>query len=197
VAFTDPAEPVPTELRTDEFVLRPIRAGDAEADYAAIMETRHELRLWEQSSWPEDDFTVEANRADLVGLESRHAEHRAFTYTVRDAGDTECLGCAYVFPTSAAFLTKAAVTALGRVGWTEVDAVVYFWVRASRTESGLDGRLLAELRAWFADEWMLPRTVFVTNERYRHQMELIERTDLNLMFQLREPDKPGGYLVYG
>jgi hypothetical protein len=31
-------------LRTEEFVLRPIVADDAELDYAAVMETREYLR---------------------------------------------------------------------------------------------------------------------------------------------------------
>ncbi|HWU57775.1 MAG TPA: N-acetyltransferase, partial [Microbacteriaceae bacterium] len=91
MSFTDSNISVPAELRTDAFVLRPIVADDAELDFAALMETREYLRLWEQSSWPEDDFTVEANRADLVGLEERHAAHRAFTYTVLDPNGTQSL----------------------------------------------------------------------------------------------------------
>ena len=82
--FTDSTEPVPAELKTDEFALRPIVAGDAEQDYAAVMQTREYLRLWEQSTWSAEDFTVEGNRKDLVDLEERHAAHRAFTYTVLD-----------------------------------------------------------------------------------------------------------------
>ena len=107
MSITDSNEPFPAELRTTDFVLRPIVADDAEMDHAAVMETREHLRLWEQSTWPEDDFTVQANREDLVDLEQHHAEHRAFTYTVLDPHGTECLGCVYVFPTSASFLVKA------------------------------------------------------------------------------------------
>ncbi len=44
MSFTDPNESVPAELRTDEFVLRPIKADDAELDYRAVMETREYLR---------------------------------------------------------------------------------------------------------------------------------------------------------
>jgi hypothetical protein len=189
--------PVPTGLRTDEFVVRPITADDAERDYAALMETREHLRLWEQSTWPADDFTVEANREDLVGLERRHAEHRAFTYTVVDPDDTEALGCVYVFPTSATFLTKATVTPLDGDTWADVEAVVYFWARLSRMEQGMDGRLLAALRAWFRDEWKADPTVFVTNEQFTQQADLLRGTDLTLKFELVEPDKPGMYLVFG
>ncbi len=88
MSFADPAEPVPEELKTDEFALRPIVADDAEMDYAAVMETREYLRLWRQSTWPEDDFTVDANRKDLIDIEQRHAAHRAFTYTALDPDGT-------------------------------------------------------------------------------------------------------------
>ena len=81
--------------------------------------------------------------------------------------------------------------------WADVQAVVYFWARRSRMETGLDGRLLATLRAWFADAWNLERTVFVTNEQFTQQVDLIERTDLTRRFELVEPGKTGTYLVYG
>jgi len=193
----DSHRPVPDELRTEQFTLRPITAEDAERDYAALMETRELLRLWEQSTWPADDFTVEANRADLVGLETRHREGRAFTYTVVDPDDTEALGCVYVFPITANFLTKATVTPTGERRWADVDAVVYFWMRSTAMHAGLDAALLAALRNWFRELWKTERTVFVTNEQFTQQVELIQGTELQLEFELVEPDKPGTYLVFG
>lgn len=197
MSFTDSNEPVPAALSTEQFTLRPIVADDAEMDHGAVMETREYLRLWQQSTWPEDDFTVEANRKDLVDLEQRHVEHRAFTYTVLDPNGTECLGCVYVFPTSATFLVKSTVTPVGDDEWTDVDAVIFFWARVSRMETGMDERLLAALRAWFSEEWKLKRTVYVTNEQFKHQVDLIARADLTLKFELREPGKAGTYLAFG
>lgn len=197
MSFRDPAEPVPDALATERFVLRPIVADDAEDDYAAVMESRDVLRLWEQSTWPADDFTVEANRADLVGLQQRHAEHRAFTFTVRDPEDTVCLGCVYLFPTTATFLAKSAVTPLADDAWQDVDVVAYFWVRSSQLEAGLDASLLDALRSWLRDAWGFERIVFVTNEQFEQQAALLAGTDLDLRFELREPGKPGTYLVFG
>lgn len=195
--FTDSTEPVAAELRTEEFALRPIVADDAELDYAAVMETREYLRLWQQSAWPEDDFTVEANRKDLVDLEERHAAHRAFTYTVLNPDGTRCLGCVYVFPTSATFLVKSTVTPVGEDQWADVDAVIFFWGRLSQMDTGMDERLLAALRTWFKEVWKLKRTVYVTNEQFTRQVDLIERTDMSRKFELVEPGKPGKYLVFG
>ena len=197
VDLTDPSQPIPEGLSTAEFTLRPITASDAEIDHAAVMETRESLRLWEQSTWPTDDFTVEANRDDLVGLEQRHVEHRAFTYTVLDPAGDRSLGCVYVFPTSASFLAKSVVTPVSDEEWGAVDAVVYFWVRESEMRLGLDERLLVKLREWFRDEWRAQHPVFVTNEQFTQQVELIGRTDLALKFELAEPDKTGTYLIFG
>ncbi|MBD3943820.1 N-acetyltransferase [Microbacterium sp. NEAU-LLC] len=197
MSFTDPTEPVPAELRTDEFTLRPITPDDAARDYDAVMETRAELRLWEQSDWPADDFTVDDNRTDLVDLQSRHDAHRAFTYTVVDPAGTGTLGCVYIFPTTATFLARSTVTPLAGDAWNDVDADVYFWVRRSRIADRLDERLLTALRSWFAGEWGFARTVFVTSERFAQQVALLEGTDLTVRFELREPDKAGTYLVYG
>jgi hypothetical protein len=140
---------------------------------------------------------VEANRKDLVDLEQRHRERRAFTYTVLDPDGTECLGCVYVFPTSATFLARSAVTPVGNGQWEDVEAVVFFWVRLSRMRTGMDEDLLAALGAWFSEEWQLKRVVYVTNEQFEHQVELIDRTDLTLKFELIEPGKPGKYLAFG
>lgn len=187
---------VPRSLATEEFALRPITAADAARDHAAVMETRTDLRVWEQSSWPAEDFTVEANREDLVDLERRHADGRAFTYTVVDPADTVALGCVYVFSPTASFLAQAAVTPLAGEVWLEQDAVVYFWVRASRAATGMDARLLAALRPWFRDEWKAARTVFVTNELFTHQVGLLERAGLTPAFRFIEPDKPGPYVAF-
>lgn len=178
-------------------MLRPIVAGDAELDYAAVMETREHLRLWRQSTWPEDDFTVAENRKDLVECEERHRAGRAFTYTVLDPGGTECLGCVYVYPTTATFLARAAVTPVGGDEWADVEAVVFFWARLPQMETGMDERLLAALRAWFTEEWKLTRTVYATSEPFTQQAGLLGRTDLKVTFELQEPDKPRKRLVFG
>ena len=81
----------PEGLRTDEFLLRPIRASDAERDYEAVMESREFLRRWEQSSWPTDDFTVDANRKDMEKLERRHTGGESFTYAVLNPTERNAL----------------------------------------------------------------------------------------------------------
>src|SRR5690606_33999873 len=196
-AFLD--APIPTELSTQEFSLRPITPADTEKDYAAVMEARAHLRLWEQSTWPTDDFTVEDNRVDVVDMAERHAARRAFSYTVLDPAGTVCLGCVYIFPTTATFLARSAITAPGDDAghaWEDLDAVVYFWMRASCMGVGMDERLLSELRTWLAGEWAFARRGFATSETFTQQVDLLERAGLTPRFAVQEPEKEGRGLVF-
>lgn len=187
----------PATLTTETYTLRPITAQDAEIDHAAVMESRDYLRVWEQTGWPEEGFTVAANREDLVGMEQRHQDGAAYSYTVLDPSGTTCLGCVYVMPHDAAFLARSTVTPIGTDRWEDVDAATYFWVRKSALAAGTDRSLLQTLRTWFAHEWDLGPHVFVTHEDFTQQVELLESTDLTLAFHIVEPGKSGRYLAYG
>jgi hypothetical protein len=186
----------PDGLTTDDFILRPIVAADAELDYAAVMESREYLRTWEQTGWPEDDFTVAANREDLEKLERRHANREAFTYTVMNLAETECLGCVYLMPTDARMFAGARITPVGDHRWEDFEAAVYFWVRRSRLETATDRALLDVLRTWLAKDWSLQGHLIVTSELFAQQVDMIRLTDLQLRFAVEEPDKPGRYLAY-
>ncbi len=196
MTFTDPALTVPQELHAGGFTLRPLTVDDARADWEAVMETAAELRGWEQTGWPADDFTVEENRDDLRGLEERHAAHRAFTFTVLDAATLECVGCVYLFPTSARFLQSATLTPTGDDDWDDTDVVVYYWVRAARATDGSDRLLLAVLRRWLRDDWGFSHPSFVTSVAFDRQRGALAAAGLRDAFRMTEPDKPEPYAVY-
>jgi hypothetical protein len=186
----------PAGLTTQELVLRPLLASDAELDHEAVMETRELLRGWEQSTWPEDDFTVEANRADLLKAERRHANGEAFTYTVMNLDETQCLGCVYVLPPDAKMYAGAEIIALGADRWSDCDATICFWARRSRLAEGLDRVLLHAVLAWLETEWAFSNPVIVTNEQFEQQVTMIEGTELGRRFELSVPGSPGTYLAY-
>jgi len=186
----------PDRLETEDFLLRPITAADAERDYAAVMESREYLRLWEQSTWPADEFTVAENRMDLEKLERWNAERAAFTYTVLDPTETVCLGCVYIFPTNRSAFDKAEITAVDGGRLDEHEAAVYFWVRKSRLATRMDEVLLKALRKWLDSDWDLGGHVFVTNEQFAQQAQMLETSGLRRRFVIKEEAKPGAYLAY-
>ena len=145
----------PAELRTDEFLLRPILASDAALDYEAVMASKEYLRPWEQTGWPADDFTLDANRADVEKLARWNVSGERFTYTVLDPTGKQCLGCVYLVPTDAPMFARKEIAALDGARWSDYAVVVHFWVRTSRLADGLDRRLLDALGPWFVDAWRL------------------------------------------
>jgi hypothetical protein len=196
MAFNKDDFQAPEELRTDEFLLRPIRAFDAELDYEAVMESKEFLRQWEQSSWPEDDFTVEGNREDLAKLERHHADGESFTYTTMNPTETQCLGCVYIFPTAARLFSRAQISAIDGAWWSEFEAAIYFWIRKSRLADKLDRRLLEALGPWLEHDWRIERYLIVTNEQFEQQVAMIEGANRQLRFQLTFPNEPGKSLAY-
>jgi hypothetical protein len=196
MSFSELRISAPRGLEAREFILRPILASDAALDYEAVMESREFLRKWEQSSWPEDDFTVEANTEDLVKLETRHASGESFTYTVMNLDQTECQGCVYVVSPKASWFAGAQATALTSDRWSDCDAMIYFWVRKARLPEGMDRLLLNSLLNWFAQEWNFDAPVVVTNEQFDQQVMVIEATDLRRRFEIKLPNHPGKYLAY-
>lgn len=196
MAFDIDAEDVPVGFAGSDFLARKLVGDDDVLDHEALMSSRDQLRRWEQSTWPADDFTVAANREDLERHAALHDEGRAFTYTVMNPTESSCLGCIYLFPTDAPWLARAEVEPTGSAAWGDYEAAVYYWVRTALTGSAFDHRLLAWLRRWLADDWTFGPHLIVTNSEFVEQVDVIAETDLELRFRVTEPDKPNPYLAY-
>jgi len=173
--------PVPDILRTNEMLIRPLRASDVMLDYDAVISSRAELWLRSGGTWPREGFTIEENLADLQQHEREHQERLAFTYTIMNPNETECLGCIYITPLAQrleraaasleqnpearAFLQSAAQISAS-------DAVVTFWVRQSRLADNLDLRLLQALTNWFHTSWSFSRVTFLAQNAQQRQLRL-------------------------
>lgn len=186
----------PAELRTDAFVLRPLREADAQLDYDAVMSSVSTLRTWEQTGWPVDGFTVDENREDVLRMQQRHDAGESFTYTVLNPSGTECLGCVYLFPPERRFLAQAQITALDDAQWSDYAVLVYFWVRESCAADGLDRRLVAALGEWLSAAWHLPTYLIVTSEPFAQQVAMLDGAGLQRRFRFTLPESDGAYLAY-
>lgn len=160
---------VPEELRTEEFILRPLRASHTEIDYAAVMESKLTLRVISQSGWPQDDFTLEMNRKDLEEHQEEHDERTAFTYTVLNPTGSICLGCVYI-----GHLKEGPMRG-------DYAAVLRFWVRESYLEANLDRRLLESLIDWFRNDWAFSRVVLTIANADQRQSQLVKNLELQLV----------------
>ncbi|MFZ0547967.1 MAG: DinB family protein [Candidatus Promineifilaceae bacterium] len=185
---------VPAELRTAEFVLRPLRTTHVELDYDAVMTSREMLHRWGGGPWPADDFPLEGNLADLAEHQKEHEQRVAFTYTVLNPEGTECLGCVYIMP----FLSMQRWMAGSSVAETDdFTAVCRFWARQSRLADGLDGRLFDALQVWFDEAWAFRQVYFRANENDTRQRELFTDAGLSEVYTLKIGEKNGQFLLYG
>jgi hypothetical protein len=187
---------VPAGLRTEEFMLEPLRAGHVDLDYDAVMSSREMLRTWGGGSWPADDFTLDGNLADLQMHESEHEQQVAFTYTVMNPDKTECLGCVYIIPLREMRHWLADGEGLSADS-DDFKAVCSFWARQSRLADGLDGRLFDALREWFAKDWQFQKLYFRANENDTRQPELFAGAGLEQVHYLEIKGRNGRSLLFG
>jgi hypothetical protein len=188
VLFYPEAAPIPSGLRTPEFVLEPLRTSHVALDYAALMDSTAMLRSWSQSDWPSDEFTLEDNYRDLDEHEREHNARVAFTYTVLSPDGETCLGCVYIRPL-APWLEHHDLRAAPQGG--PYRGRTAFWVRYSRIADELDRRVLAALRDWFRREWAFDRVVFYTSEQDARQQRILAEASLQQCYVIEQHDQDG------
>lgn len=180
---------VPRELRTRDAVLRPLTVDHTEIDHAAVMSSAGSLRLWSGTDWPRDGFTVEENREDLAEHEREHLTGAAFTFTVLDPSESECLGCVYVTPLSSLVGDNPELGELGPHA-----AVVGFWVVDRMPH--LAGPLLESLAEWFATRWSFGSVRFSTNTADSRQMSLLAEHGFREVRRVTVPGRRGPYALW-
>ncbi len=171
---------VPEVLKTDDFLVRTLRATDVERDYDAVISSRAELWLRNGGKWPREGFTLEENLADLLKHEREHLERKAFTYTVMNLAETECLGCIYLNELEP-LLQRFGDRAEEPVEIENYAAWSTFWVRQSHLADNLDARLLQTLLPWFKTEWAFTRVAFLARKVQERQIRLFEEAGMRLL----------------
>jgi hypothetical protein len=136
----------PHLVLTDDFVIRPIRADDAEDDYRAVMSSVERLKgVFGPGfgEWPEG-LTLEEDRAALEWHEAEFGKKTGFVYTVLSRNGDEIIGCIYIYPSRMA-------------GYT---AEVIMWVTEKAAERGLDEALDHDVRFWIDDQWPFDSVIY-------------------------------------
>ncbi len=134
---------VPRSLVTSVFRLEPLGPEHNEDDYAAWTSSIDHIRStpgMEGRSWPRP-MTLDENLSDLQGHARDFANRTGFTYTVRDAGSGEIIGCVYIYP------------------WKNEPGVrILSWVRADR--ASLDAPLYEAVSQWLRTAWPFPSVAY-------------------------------------
>jgi hypothetical protein len=120
-------------------VTEPLDEKHAELDFEALMSCRARLREELQwGEWPKEDFTLEANRADLRDHHDEFIRHEAFAYTVLSPDRSRCLGCIYIERCS------------------EINgAQIAFWAIDDALD--IESHLVTDVLKWVHDAWSIER----------------------------------------
>ena len=131
---------VPTMLRTERTVLRPLAPEHNEADFGAWTSSIEHIRTTPgfdpANPWPSDSLTLEKNLGDIENHARDFEARTGFTYTVLDIQDeTNIVGCVYIYG------------APGREGVARVRS----WVVGTRPE--LDTEVWRAVTRWLETDW--------------------------------------------
>ena len=184
---------IPENLRTDKFVLMPLTPDHVALDYAALMSSKEMLRIWSGSPWPSDGFTLAENREDLAWHWDEHQKRIAFTFTVLNPTEDECLGCVYIKSMVEAITSTSSVT----VSTSSVtDALIRFWVAQPYLAQNLDKTLLLALRQWFATEWAFTDVFWHTPANNPQQITLFQTNGLQNLGKILLPNRGGEHILF-
>ncbi len=140
---------IPKRLDHQEFVLRPLVIGDVIKDFDAVMTSVDHLQgvFGPGSDWPSPDLSLEQDLIDLGWHQKEFQRRTSFAYTVMAPDESRCLGCVYLYPSTA----------------PDHDAEVYCWIRASDA-AALDGLLYGTLKSWLKSTWPFRSVIFPGRE---------------------------------
>jgi hypothetical protein len=141
---------VPEVAVTDRFKVQVLSIHVVVKDYDAVMTSRKELwaRFGELWGWPPEDLSLEQDMIDLAWHQKEFQLRNAFAYSVMSLDDRRLLGCVYIDPTE--------------VGG--YDGEVFFWVRTSELETGLEDELEHFVRNWIVEAWPFKSVLYPGRE---------------------------------
>jgi hypothetical protein len=188
--------PVPTELRTDTLIVRPLRASDAELDYDAYMSSPETIASHSGGRWQLEGFTVAEDRRLAEQHERDHQARKNFAFIVMTPAEDKSLGCVYVLP------LLPYLQRIGASGALAADigagaAIVTFWVRQDNEDADLSRRLVIALRKWFGREWTFAGIFFRVNRDEIGSLRALEAAGLTRLYTLATDYAPHEYYLYG
>lgn len=171
----------PQQWATAQFELFPTTVDRAASDFEAVMASRAALRIWSDSTWPEDDFTVEANRADLQHHVDDNRDHSAYGYMIyRPAGDF-CLGSLYVNPLDR--WPRYYDLASGDAATIATFQVrLDYWTRTGQTE--VERAFTAALPDWIRVAWTL-KAVWTARAAMHQRIGIYQALGFERLAELR------------
>ena len=172
-------DPIPTHVEGAGFWFEILHPSHVELDFHALMKSKEFLRRWSNSSWPEDEFTLEDNLVDLERHYDEYKEKTAFAYTILNHDKTQCLGCIYIRHfTSIQSLSPDEVVRLAPFHF-----FVSYWVIPDIRNFHLENQVFTNLVAWLQTNWHFPSVLFASNRQIPEQNKIYHTNQMGLYLE--------------
>ena len=139
---------VPIEKELSDYALVKVDPKYSVLDYEALMSSRVFIRNSLNSSWPDDNFTLQKNTETLVNDLAAFNKKESFTFHVVNRARDQILGCVYI---TAPFNGK-------------FDASVFVWVSDKYLSTSLFPNLKGEIKHWVKSNWPFKKVDYSLNE---------------------------------
>lgn len=186
--------PVPAGLHHERFIAVPLTAEVAALDYAAYMASPEVIHTHSDGRWPVSGFTP-ADDLELVAQhQADHESHRAFTFVLLAASQTEALGCLYLNPLRD-YLRRVQADSRLIDALPADSAMVTFWLRQDQQDTGLAEAVVRAVDDWLRTDWPLTLHLFRALPDELSSRVALEHLDLK-QIDLRLPNTEPPYLWY-
>ncbi|GGL19692.1 hypothetical protein [Deinococcus radiotolerans] len=173
---------VPTAFVTAHVMFRRQQLEDNEGDYDAVMDSRHDLRVWSDSPWPEDGFTREENAADLSMHMGEHDRDEGYGFSIFRTDNRQFLGSLYFHPV-APFRDHYAPSPHADARLRPLDVRVEYWLRRG-TDAALHQDVLQGVQTWLKRDWWFQGVTFGSRRNMHEQRRRYEAAGLTELTQL-------------
>jgi hypothetical protein len=182
LALPKHAVPPPPPVRS--FALEPQRLEHTELDYEAVRASQGHLRRWSDSSWPEDDFSVAANREDL-GMHIAEAEQGiAYGYTVFSPERDKVYGSLYLNPISM-FAENYRLDEAAEAVFAQALVEVDYWLRPElEADDAFHRGFVETVHAWLVAEWGYQRPLWGSREQLTQRRIFYRRIGMKQTLEL-------------
>jgi hypothetical protein len=176
----------PQTFESEAVVIFPTNEAFYLSDHEAVMRSKEGLRVWSQSPWPEDSFTPEQNREDLLLHVADNKNHEAYGYMIYSPDRKTCFGSLYVNPLAGLSenysLSAAEAQSLGGF-----DARLDYWVVDG--EPALEKQITESVRDWLNEGWNI-QPLFACRREMRERQAIYQSLGFELFLDLtgKSPD---------
>lgn len=182
----------PKTFESEDILIFPTNEAFYLSDYEAVMKSKKGLRTWSQSEWPEDSFTPEQNRDDLLVHVADNKNHAAYGYMIYAPDHKTCYGSLYVNPLTSissgySLSTEEAATL------EAFHARLDFWV--VEDELSLEKKITESIRDWMMEGWSI-RPLFACRREMRERQAIYQALGLELFLDLTGKEANSNLMLY-